>query len=109
MGGIAKNVRERSRELNLSTQELADLASLPYRTVNSIMTGESQDPRASTIKKIAIALGTTADKLLFDDGESEELLAMIREFDTLDRDKQEYAKKVLRAILIQTKNEQLQG
>lgn len=106
--GISKNVRERSSELNLTTQELANLANLPYRTVNAIMTGESQDPRASTIKKIAIALGTTADKLLFDDGESEEILAMIREFDTLDKEKQEYAKRVFRAILIQTKNEQLQ-
>lgn len=105
---IAKNIQKRSKELGIGMNELAFLANLPKRTIHSIWTGESSDPRASSLKKIAIALGTTTDKLLFDDDENEEMLAMIREFETLNKDKQEYAKKVFRAILIQTKNEQLQ-
>lgn len=104
---ISEVIKKRQKELKITTQELAELANLPYRTVNAIIKDESKDPRASTIKKICIALGITSDALLFDEKTSDDLDAMIREFETLDKEKREYAKKVLRAVLIQTKNEQL--
>lgn len=104
---IDRNIRQRSKDIGLSMQDLAIMANLPTRTVHSIWTGESKDPRVSTIKKIAIALGTTVDKLIFDENTQGDLMAMVRELETLNPDKREYAKRVLRAVLIQTKNEQL--
>lgn len=104
---IAENIQARSKELGLSMTELAEQANMSKRTVHSIWSGESKDPKISNIKKIAIALGTSTDKLIFDEDIKDDLRAIFRELENLEKEQKNYAKKVLRAIIIQSKNEQL--
>lgn len=104
---LADNIKTRSKEVGLSMTDLAEQANMSKRTVHSIWTGESKDPKVSSLKKIAIALGTSTDRLIFDDEVKDDLKAMFRELENLEKEQKIYAKKVLRAIIIQSKNEQL--
>ncbi|MDR8330341.1 helix-turn-helix transcriptional regulator, partial [Acinetobacter baumannii] len=65
---ISTNIKRLCRELNINQKELSKLANLPASTVSSALK-EGSDPRASTIKKIAIALGVSSDMILFNDEE----------------------------------------
>ena len=65
---IGENIKKLCDELSLNGNELAKQANLKPRTVYSIMNDEG-DPRASNLKKIIIALGVSADTILFDDEE----------------------------------------
>ena len=59
---------------------------------------------------MAIALGVSADMILFDDeelGENGDLKILFRELERLENENREYAKKVIKAIVIQLKNQEL--
>lgn len=49
-------LKERKKELKLTTQQLAYLADLPVGTVSKIMTGETKNPSYVTVEKINKAL-----------------------------------------------------
>ncbi len=104
---FAENLQRISTDRGLTITELSQQANIPKRTVHAIWNGESKDPKLSNIVKIAIALGTSTDKLIFDEDEKDDLEVLIRELNNLKKEKKDYAKKVIRAILIQTKHEEL--
>lgn len=104
---LAENVKKLSKDRGLNITELSKQANIPKRTVHAIWTGESKDPKLSNVIKIAIALGTSTDELIFDDEVKDDLKTIFRELQSLNKQQKEYAKKVLRAVVIQAKNEQL--
>ncbi|WP_264717748.1 helix-turn-helix domain-containing protein [Moraxella bovis] len=93
----------------LSQSELARLAKIPVTTLNGIMSDKSL-PRADNIKKLAIALHTTTDRLLFDDDEinaDDELKRLFAEVSRMRVERQRTAKDMLKAIIIQNKSEEI--
>ncbi|ROR99926.1 helix-turn-helix protein [Sinobacterium caligoides] len=67
---IATNLTNLRKEKDLKQSELAKLANLKTEYISKIERGK-MNPTAEKIKKIVIALETTADRLLFDEDEYE--------------------------------------
>ncbi len=103
---IGENIKKRCNEIGINAKDLAGLSQIPPTTLSGIINDKNL-PRADNIKKLSIALGISSDKLLFDEDEKDDLSILIRELNTLTQEKKDYAKKVIRAILIQTKHEEL--
>ena len=65
---IVKNLKknfERLKNKGKWTQgSLSQEAKLAYHTIAKIESGSTKDPRLSTVKKIADALGVTVDELI---------------------------------------------
>ena len=61
---IAKNIRQRRKELGLSQDKLSKLAGVAYNTIVKIESGENPNPTIETLKKIAKALKVSIDALL---------------------------------------------
>lgn len=108
---IGKNIQKVSKDLGISIADLAKQANMPERTVRSIVSDEIQNPTVKSIKKIIIALGVSADMILFDDeelGENGDLKILFREIERLKYENRDYAKKVMKAIIVQLKNQELE-
>lgn len=106
---IAKNIKQLMRELNINQKELAKLASLPASTISSALK-EGSDPRASTIKNITIALGVSADMLLFNDeelGKNGDLKVLFREVERFKNEEREQLKSMLRMMIVHNKSKEL--
>lgn len=106
---VGQNIQKICKDLGISITELADLANMSERTVRSI-TSDEVDTKVSSIKKLIIALGVSADMVLFDDeelGKNGDLKILFREIDRWDGERREYIKKVIRAIIIQEKNDEI--
>lgn len=67
---LGENLRSLRRERGLQQKELGELAGMKGAYISKIELGNA-DPTYSHIKRLVIALDTTADKLLFDEGERE--------------------------------------
>jgi transcriptional regulator with XRE-family HTH domain len=65
---ISDKVKELRKAAGLTQQALATNAGLSMSAVIHIEKGRIPDPRGSTLKALARALGTTVDELLADDG-----------------------------------------
>ncbi|MCT9356980.1 helix-turn-helix transcriptional regulator [Acinetobacter baumannii] len=107
--GISTNIKRLCRELNINQKELAKLASLPASTISSALK-EGSDPRASTIKKIAIALGVSSDMLLFDDeelGTNGDLKILFREVERFEGKEREQLKDMLKMMIVHNKSKEL--
>ena len=61
---IAENIKKLKKEQGLSQSDLCKKADLAYHTIAKIESGSTPDPRISTVKKIAEALGVTLEKLI---------------------------------------------
>lgn len=61
---IGKKIKEKRAEKDLTQDELARKANIPYTTLVKIETGAVKSPSVNTVKKIAIALETTIDELI---------------------------------------------
>jgi len=58
-------IRELKSRKKLTEENLAKLASLPISTVKKLLAKVTKDPRISTLLRIAEALDTTVDYLVF--------------------------------------------
>lgn len=63
---IADRIKALMRRHGLSDAELARQIAVPQATISRILSGETKDPRISTLKGIAQVLGTTIDHLVID-------------------------------------------
>lgn len=61
---LARNIKKFRRKSALSQDKLSKLAGITLHTITKIESGATPDPRVSTVKKIADALGCTVDELL---------------------------------------------
>lgn len=106
---IGQNITKRLDELNISQSDLARLAKIKTSTLNGIVLGKTI-PRADNVKKIAIALETTTDKILFDDDEinaDDELKWIFAEVNKMQAEKKRIAKDMLKALIVQNKSEEM--
>lgn len=106
---IGKNIQKRCKELNLTVKDLSVLSKVPNTTLHKIVNDQSM-PRADSIKKIAIALHTTADKLLFDEEDinaEDELRVLFLEVIRMSEQEQQAIKEMIRAMIIQAKTREL--
>lgn len=56
---VAARILSLSKQRGISIAQLAQMANISQRTVNSIIHGASKDPQMQTVHKIANALGMT--------------------------------------------------
>ncbi|MDP3268070.1 MAG: S24 family peptidase [Legionella sp.] len=63
---IKDNLLFLTRKFNISEAELSRKANLPQATLNRLLKGTTDDPRASTLKTIADFFNITVDQLLSD-------------------------------------------
>ena len=63
---LKEKLREARRRAALTQGELAEKAGVGINTIVRIETGEIEEPRVSTLRKLARALGTTPAQLLED-------------------------------------------
>lgn len=50
-------LKEKKKQLNMTTEELSQISGVPIGTLNKIFAGQTQDPKFETIKAICRALG----------------------------------------------------
>ena len=108
---IGKNIHKACEKLGITIKELSQQANIPERTMRSIAKDEV-NPTVKSIKKIILALGTSADMILFNDEEEIEngdLKILFRELEKLEGENREYAKRVIKAVIIQLKNKELES
>lgn len=58
------NLKELRKKTGLSNKQIAEKAVLPERTIVRIFSGDTDDPRMDTLRKIVYALGGSMDDLL---------------------------------------------
>lgn len=61
---IAKNIKSARKKLELTQEQLAVKAGIPYATLSKIESGQVTNPTVSTLKKIADALNISVDDIL---------------------------------------------
>jgi len=61
---IAENLKRFKKDQNLSQSDLCKKTGLAYHTIAKIENGATADPRISTLKKVAAALGVSIDVLV---------------------------------------------
>lgn len=62
---IGKKIKIRRAIFKLTQDQLARKADIPYTTLVKIETGAVKSPSVDTVKKIATALETTIDELIY--------------------------------------------
>jgi transcriptional regulator with XRE-family HTH domain len=60
---IGDAVRQRRTALGMTQEDLSRAAAVPVRIVSALETGQTQDPRASTLVALATALRCKVDDL----------------------------------------------
>ena len=60
------NLKELKRNKNLSAKQIAEKTKLPERTVNRILSGETDHPRVDTLHLIVTALGGSLNDIFAD-------------------------------------------
>lgn len=105
---LGKNIEDRCKELAISIRDLSELSNIPYTTLRDIVMDKS-NPSIDKVKKIAIALHTTIDKLVFDDeiSEDDELKLLFMEISRMKNENKKTAKNMLKALIIQNKSQEL--
>lgn len=106
---IGSNIKRRCKELNITVKDLSALSKVPLSTINDIVSDKTV-PRVDKIKKIALTLHTTADRLLFDeddlDGE-DELRILFVEVSKMPETEKRTVKETIRALILQNKSREL--
>lgn len=105
---LGKNIEDRCKELAINIRDLSELSNIPYTTLRDIVMDKS-NPSIDKVKKIAIALHTTIDKLVFDDeiSEDDELKLLFMEISRMKNENKKTAKNMLKALIIQNKSQEL--
>jgi transcriptional regulator with XRE-family HTH domain len=106
---VGKNIKNICAKLGINGRELAQLSKIPPTTIYSILSDKA-DPTASTLKKIIITLGVSADMVLFDDDEqtkNTDVKTLAREIERFEGAEREQAKEMMKALIIHHKSKEL--
>lgn len=63
-------IKQRKKEMNMTTEELSKLSGVPIGTLNKILAGQTSDPKFETVRAICKALDISLSAL--DDYENEQ-------------------------------------
>ena len=66
MKTIGEKIKNLIQEKDMTQEELARKADIPYATLLKIVNGSVQNPTVKTMQKLAIALDVSVDDLLID-------------------------------------------
>jgi len=112
--GFAERLRALRRQKNLSQAEFSKIVGVHSIHISRYERGISK-PNSGTLKKLAEALGVTADYLI--EGkttdaakarlEDKELLQMFKEIEKLPKEDKSFVKRVIDALLTKKKIQQL--
>lgn len=61
---LGQRIEEELTRKRMTVLRLEEVSGVPRGTIYDIMDGDTREPKASTLAKIAAALGVTIDKLL---------------------------------------------
>lgn len=106
---LGENMKRLREKAGLSQGQLAVLSRLNLKAIQRMEAGIG-DTGISKVKAVVIALGCTADQLLFDedelgdDGDLNLLFQQLRRIQGTDR---EISKEVIRALIMQHQNREL--
>ena len=106
---LGENLKRIREQAGLSQGQLAVLANLNLKMVQRIEAGEG-DTGISKVKALIIALGCTADELLFDEeelGEDGDLKILFEQMRKLEGQERQTCKEVIRALIMQHQNREL--
>lgn len=106
---LGKNILKRCNELGINEKELSNLSNVKYETLRDLIRGKT-NPSVDKVKKIAIALHTSTDQLIFDDDEwsdEDELKRLFLEVSKMKKENIKTAKQMLRALIIQNKSQEM--
>lgn len=62
------NLKELKKEKGMSSKQIAELTNLPERTVARIFSGDTEDPRVDTVRRIVTVLGGSLDDIFAESG-----------------------------------------
>ena len=60
------NLKELKKEKGMSAKQIADKTNLPERTINRILSGDTDNPYVDTLHRIVTVLGGSLDDILAD-------------------------------------------
>lgn len=106
---LGENLKRIREQAGLSQGQLAVLANLNLKMVQRIEAGDG-DTGISKVKALIIALGCTADELLFDEeelGEDGDLKILFEQMRKLEGQERQTCKEVIRALIMQHQNREL--
>lgn len=106
---LGENMRRLREAAKLSQAELAALARLNLKQIQRMEAGIG-DTGVSKVKAVVIALGCTADQLLFDEdelGQDGDLRPLFQQLCRMNGQDRETAKDVIRALVMQHQNREL--
>lgn len=106
---LGENMRRLREAAKLSQPQLATLSRLQQKQIQRMEAGIG-DPGVSKVKSVVIALGCTADELLFDEeelGEDGDLKPLFQQLCRMTGKDRETAKDVIRALIMQHQNREL--
>lgn len=63
MGSLRENLEREMDRMDWNAYDLANASGIPQPTIHRILSGEQDDPRSNTVKKLAHALGITETQL----------------------------------------------
>jgi transcriptional regulator with XRE-family HTH domain len=106
---VGENIQKLLKELGLNRKQLAKLANLKESTVYDACRREG-NPSSDTLKKIIIALGVSADMVLFDDDEqtnNNDIQILARQLEGFKGEDREMAKEMMSMIILRHKSKEL--
>ena len=62
------NLKELKAKTGMSSKQIAEKTNLPERTVSRIFSGDTEDPRADTLRRIVAVLGGSLDDIFTESG-----------------------------------------
>jgi transcriptional regulator with XRE-family HTH domain len=63
---LGQRIERRLEKLRMSVDELAEVTGVHRQTIYDMMSGETKEPRNSTLRSVAAGLGTTREELAGD-------------------------------------------
>jgi transcriptional regulator with XRE-family HTH domain len=63
---LGQRIERRLEKLRMSVDELAEVTGVHRQTIYDMMSGETKEPRNSTLRSVASGLGTTREELAGD-------------------------------------------
>ena len=101
------NIKELKKAKGLSTKQIAELTSLPERTVARIFSGDTDNPYVDTIHRIAVALDASLDDIFADTKAVVATESLVEVKETLDEVKGAANVMAAERDLIKLENERL--
>ena len=62
------NLKELKKKTGMSSKLIAEKTNLPERTITRIFSGDTEDPRVDTVRRIVVVLGGSLDDIFAESG-----------------------------------------